>query len=206
MNLVFLGAPGAGKGTQTKRLIKNFHFTHLSTGDLLRKLIVEKHPLGIKAKSFMDEGSLVPDSLIIDMIKTQMTKKKGYVFDGFPRTLAQAEALDQITNIDKVVFLDIPQKEVIRRLTGRRICRKCGFEYHVEFLPSKKGKVCEKCGGNLYQRDDDKEGVIKKRLSVFTSLTTPLIQYYENKLLRMQAIGTVEEIYKKITEGLNLSS
>ena len=206
LNLVFLGAPGAGKGTQTKRLIKNFHFKHLSTGDLLRKLIQEKHPLGVKAKSYMDEGNLVPDSLMIDMIKTQMHQKKNIIFDGFPRTLAQAVALDEITHIDKVVFLEVAHQEVIQRLTGRRICKQCGFEYHVEFLPSKKGSVCEKCNGALYQRDDDQEEVIKKRLSVFASLTAPLIQYYEGKLLRVQGTGTVEDIYQKITQGLGLSS
>src|SRR3989338_6176120 len=170
-NLVFLGAPGAGKGTQTKKLIDKYRFIHLSTGDLLRKMIQENHPLGVKAQAFMGEGQLVPDDLIIDIIKNKMHHSKGYIFDGFPRTLPQAQALEKITQVDKVLYLEVDDRELIGRLTGRRICRNCGQEYHAQFQPSKKGEECDNCGGPLYQREDDKEDVIKKRLEVFKSQT-----------------------------------
>ena len=204
LNLVFLGAPGAGKGTQTKKLIDKYHFIHLSTGDLLRKMIQEDDPLGVKAKAYMREGQLVPDALIIDIIKSKMHQGTGYIFDGFPRTLPQAQALEKTTHIDKVVYLEVSDKELIGRLTGRRICRNCGQEYHVSFQPSKKGMNCDKCGGALYQRDDDKEEVIKKRLEVFKSQTAPLLKFYSKKLIKVDGQGIVNDIFSKIVKNLAL--
>jgi len=202
-NLVFLGAPGAGKGTQTKKLISKYQFVHLSTGDLLRRMIKENHPLGILAKSHMDQGHLVPDDLIIEIMKSKMLDPKGYIFDGFPRTEAQARALDEIANIDKVIFLEVAREDLIKRLTGRRICKNCGHEYHIYFRRSSSGEKCDKCeDGTLYQRDDDKEDVIKKRLSVFEQQTKALIDYYQDKLLRVDGSGTVDEIFSRIEEKL----
>ena len=207
LNLIFLGAPGAGKGTQTKKLIDKYHFVHLSTGDLLRKMIKEDHPLGVKAKSYMDQGQLVPDVLIIDMIKSKMHHPnvyhpKGYIFDGFPRTLSQAQALEKITQIDKVLYLEVTDKKLIERLTGRRICCNCGQEFHIKFHPSKKEGDCDKCGGALYQREDDKEDVIKKRLEVFKTRTTPLLSFYLKKLIKINGEGTVEDIFLRIVHKL----
>jgi len=205
LNLVFLGAPGAGKGTQTKKLIDKYHFTHLSTGDLLRKMIKENHPLGIKAQFYMDQGQLVPDALIIDIIKSKMHHPTGYIFDGFPRTLPQARSLEEITQIDHVIYLEVSDKELTERLTGRRICRNCGQEYHIKFQPSKKENVCDKCSGVLYERDDDKEAVIKKRLEVYQSLTTPLLKFYKDKLVKIDGTGDVVQIFSRIVRELSLT-
>ncbi len=204
LNLVFLGAPGAGKGTQTKKLISKHHFIHLSTGDILRSMVKKKDLLGLEAKVYMDKGALVPDSLILSMIQSQMKESRGYIFDGFPRTLAQAKALDQIVSIDKVVFLDVVRSDLLKRLSGRRICKGCGQEFHIHFSPSSQGNQCDKCGEELYQRDDDREEVVKKRLLVYEAQTQPLIDYYKNKLVRIDGTGKVEEIFSKIEKSLSL--
>ena len=206
MNLIFLGAPGAGKGTQTKKLIKEFGFIHLSTGDILRQLIRVQDPLGIKAKSYIDDGKLVPDSLVIKMIQKMLKQSSGYSFDGFPRTLDQAIALDHIATVDRVIYLFIERDEVLKRLSGRRVCENCGKEYHILFLPSSLGDKCEVCKGKLYQRDDDNPSIIEKRLKVYEEQTKPLLDYYREKLCTIIASASIASIYKEILNQLNLDS
>ncbi|HIE26963.1 TPA: adenylate kinase, partial [Candidatus Poribacteria bacterium] len=185
MRLILLGPPGSGKGTQASLLAQKYDIPSISTGDILRQSIEAQEELGLKAKRYMDEGALVPDELVIEIVKFRITKpdcKRGFILDGFPRTVAQAEALDLILNslgyaLSAVVNIDVKDEVVIERLSGRRICRICQRIYHTVSLPPKTTGICDNCGGTLYQRDDDKPEAIKKRLQVYVMQTAPLIRY-----------------------------
>ena len=191
MRFILLGPPGAGKGTQAAVIKDKYSIAHVSTGDILRENVKKGTSLGKEAKSFMDSGKLVPDELIIAMVRDRLKNTdcvKGFLLDGFPRTVSQAEALDHLlsnleVNLDAVILLDVPDDVVIERLSGRRICRRCGTIFHVNFNPSADGSLCDRCGGEIYQRDDDREEVIRNRLNVYYEQTSPLIEYYEKKSL-----------------------
>ena len=208
MRLVLLGAPGAGKGTQAKKLIDKFDIVQISTGDILRKAVADGTPLGKEAKSYMDKGELVPDTVVIGLVKERIAKddcKKGYILDGFPRNTAQAEVLDKVlagmnAPLDSALSVDVPFDNLMKRLTGRRTCKKCQQMYNVYFSLSKKEGVCDKCGGELFQRDDDKEETIRKRLDVYDAQTAPLMDYYKKKgiLKSVAGLGSIDEIFNKV--------
>lgn len=208
MRLVLLGAPGAGKGTQAKKLIEKFGIPQISTGDILRQNVADGTPLGKEAKSFMDKGELVPDRVVLGLVEDRLKKddcKKGYILDGFPRNTAQAEALDKMLGslgmpISTALSVDIPKDDLMKRLTGRRTCKGCGQMYNIYFSSSKKEGVCDKCSGELYQRDDDKEETIKRRLDVYDAQTAPLMDYYrKNGILKsVQGVGSIDEIFSKV--------
>lgn len=207
--LVFVGPPGAGKGTQSALLSERLSFVQLSTGDILRDAVKNQTPLGVKAKSYMDEGKLVPDELIIEMIeeKLETLAHKNIILDGFPRTIKQAQALAELLKrkdrkLDAVILFDIKDDEVVKRLSGRRVCPGCGAVYHTVYAPPKVDGVCDKCGASLIQRDDDKEDVIRKRLDVYHSQTSPLVQYYGDKVVVVDATQDKESVYNKITSVL----
>jgi adenylate kinase len=212
MNIILLGPPGAGKGTQAKRMIERYGIPQISTGDMLRAALKEGTPLGLEAKKFMDQGQLVPDSVVIGLVKERIQKsdcKKGYMLDGFPRNVSQAEALDTMLSelgqkVDDVISIEVPSEELVGRLTGRRTCRNCGAGFHVMFDPPKKDGVCDKCSGELYQRDDDNETTVKSRLDVYDKQTKPLIDYYQKqtKLRAIPGVGAMEEIFGRITTVL----
>lgn len=208
MRLVLLGAPGAGKGTQAKKLIEKYGMPQISTGDLLRAAVKEGTALGKEAKSYMDKGELVPDSVVLGMVKERLSQpdcKKGYILDGFPRNTAQAEALDKMLNgmgmpVKVALSVDVPLEDLMKRLTGRRTCKACGQMYNVFFSASKKGDKCEKCGGELFQRDDDKEATIKKRLEVYEAQTAPLMKYYGAKgiVKSVNGTGDIDQIFTQV--------
>jgi len=208
MNLILLGPPGVGKGTQAKLLIDRFGIPQISTGDILRAAVKELTPMGVKAKGFMDSGALVPDAVVIGIVEERLAQddcQKGFILDGFPRTVPQADALNQVLtgmgrSIDHVISLSVDKGELLKRLTGRRACSKCGAGYHVEFAPPKAAGVCDACSGELIQREDDKETTILHRLAVYGEQTAPLIAYYaESGLLRsVDGLGTVEGIQAEI--------
>ena len=184
MNLIFLGAPGAGKGTLATLLSKDYGIPQISTGDLFRAAVKDGSELGGKVKGIMEKGELVPDSLTVELVKVRLGKpdaQQGYILDGFPRTVAQADALAEFQKIDAAVNFRISDELVIRRLSGRRVCRSCGAIYHIENMPPKKEGTCDACGGELYIRDDDKIESIKNRLRVYKEQTEPLIAYYREK-------------------------
>jgi len=203
--LVFLGPPGAGKGTQAKLLSQRMGFLHLSTGDLLREAVKNQTPLGKKAKEYMDRGELVPDELIVQLIEETMPKDGNVILDGFPRTVNQALALEEMLRdkgekISKVLFFDVPDEVIIDRLSGRRVCSKCGAVYHVKYNPPKVEGVCDLCGGPLVQRDDDKEEVVRKRLEVYRKQTEPLIEFYQERgiIYKLDAGKGVEELFEEV--------
>ena len=212
MNIILLGPPGAGKGTQAKRLIDKYGIPQVSTGDMLRAALKEGTPLGLEAKKFMDQGALVPDSVVIGLVKERIQKPdaaKGYMLDGFPRNVGQAGALDEMLSqlhqkIDHVVCIEVASEELVGRLTGRRTCRACGAGYHVMFDPPKKEGVCDKCSGELYQRDDDNVATVTSRLKVYEDQTKPLIDYYQkqSKLRPVNGVGDMGEIFARITSIL----
>ena len=213
MNLILLGPPGAGKGTQAKMMIEKYQIPQISTGDILRANLKERTPLGLKAKEFMDKGLLVPDEVVIDITRDRLKQpdcQKGYILDGFPRTVAQAQALDKVladmnSQIDHVISVEVDQNELLKRLTGRRTCRQCGAMYHVIFNPSLNKDLCDKCQGELYQRDDDNEDTVRNRLEVYDSQTFPLIQYYQQKGLvrKIEGIGSIQQIFERIVQALS---
>ena len=213
MNLILLGPPGAGKGTQALKIVERFHIPQISTGDILRAAVKEKTPLGVEAKAFMDRGQLVPDELVIGIIEERLKAsdcRQGFILDGFPRTIAQAEALQSILTkigmaIDHVVNIEADPEELVRRLTGRRTCKNCGAMFHVSFHPSRKEGVCDRCGGPLYQRDDDQEETIRNRLEAYQKQTAPLIRYYQqiDRLRPIQGMGDQDEIFGRIARLLD---
>jgi adenylate kinase len=210
--IVFLGAPGAGKGTQAASVAKKLKLAHIATGDLFRQALEQGTELGLAAKSYMEKGVLVPDQITIDMVLERLSapdSRGGAVLDGFPRNLKQAEALDEALalqgkSIDKVVYIKVSEAELLRRLGGRRICRQCQTPYHITDSPPKVEGVCDVCGGELYQRPDDTEESIKKRLEVYSEETAPLIDYYRRagKLLEVAGEGGVEVVGERIFAAL----
>jgi adenylate kinase len=214
MRIVLLGAPGAGKGTQAKILIEKYGMPQISTGDLLRAAVAAGTALGKEAKSYMDKGELVPDSVVLGMVEERLKQddcKKGYILDGFPRNTAQAEALDKMLaalnmSLTAALSVDVPFEDLMKRLTGRRTCKGCGQMYNFYFKAPAKEGVCDKCSGELFQRDDDKEATIKKRLEVYTAQTEPLIGYYKSKgiVKSVSGTGSIDEIFKKVSEVLGL--
>ncbi|KUO42439.1 MAG: adenylate kinase [Candidatus Hadarchaeum yellowstonense] len=185
MNLIILGAPGSGKGTQTTRLKAKLNIPAISTGDIFRKEIKEETELGKRIKKYLDSGQLVPDEIVIDVIKERIKQpdcKNGFILDGFPRTLEQAKALDKIVKIDACINLSVPKEIIVKRLSARRTCKNCGEIYNLLVLKPKVDGVCDKCGGPLFQRDDDRESVIEERFRVYERQTEPLLKYYESRV------------------------
>lgn len=208
MVILFLGAPGAGKGTQAALISKKLGIPHISTGDIFREAVSLGTELGKKAKEYMDRGELVPDEIVIGIVKERISQddcKNGFVLDGFPRTVAQAEALDAVLQemgmkIDHVFNVEVSEDEVVRRLTGRRTCKSCGAVYHVEFNPPKEQGACDSCGSELYQRDDDREETVRNRMRVYQEKTAPLIDYYSGKGVLRNIMG--EAPVEKVTEEI----
>lgn len=212
MNIIFLGPPGAGKGTQAKILVEKYGIPQISTGDMLREHVAKGTELGLKAKEYMEKGQLVPDVIILDMVKERLSQpdaQKGFILDGFPRTVAQAEALDKILEemskkIEFVLALIVPDEELVTRLTGRRTCKNCGMMYHIKFKPPKVEGKCDACGGELYQRADDNEETVRNRLKVYHEQTAPLIEYYKKKEVLFEVDGnkSIEEITQQLVNIL----
>ncbi|CAH1227359.1 MULTISPECIES: adenylate kinase [Paenibacillus] len=212
MNILFMGPPGAGKGTQADVIVKEFGIPHISTGDAFRLAIKQGTPIGLKAKEYMDQGLLVPDDVTIGIVEERLQQpdcKEGFLLDGFPRTLSQAEALDGIlerlnSGLDHVINLKVDRNKLLARLTGRRICKNCGATYHVVFNPPKQEGICDKCGGELYQRSDDNEESVGTRLDEYINKTAPLLTFYENKDLLRQIDGEqeIEQVSQEIVSLL----
>lgn len=212
MDVILLGPPGSGKGTQAQKMGEQYHIPQISTGDILRGAVKERAPLGVEAQGYMDQGRLVPDGVVVGIVRERLLASDcngGFILDGFPRTLPQAEALDATLGemkreIHHVISIEVDNKELLRRLTGRRTCRNCGAMYHVIFKPPAKEGICDVCGGELYQRDDDQEDTIRARLKVYEEQTAPLIAYYKNKgLLRtIDGVGEIEEIFQAIVKAV----
>jgi adenylate kinase len=212
MDLILLGPPGAGKGTQAKFMVDRWNIPQVSTGDILRAAVREGTVLGVEAKGFMDRGELVPDRVVIGIIAERLKEDDatgGFILDGFPRTLPQAEALESILtdlgrNIDHVVSIEVDEEELVDRLTGRRMCKGCGESFHVLFNPPQKEGVCDRCDGELYQRDDDKEATIRQRLDVYRNQTSPLIAFYRERgnLREIDGSGNIQDIFARIEQVL----
>ncbi|HWR38572.1 MAG TPA: adenylate kinase [Patescibacteria group bacterium] len=216
MFILLMGPPGAGKGTQAAELVTRYHIPQISTGDMFRAAVKEGTELGKQAKACMDSGHLVPDSVTIGIVRERLNKadcKDGFILDGFPRTLEQAEALGQLLTelgitLNRVVNINVPAADLVARLTGRRICRQCGATYHVLFNKPANETVCDKCGGELYQRDDDREETVINRQKVYAAQTQPLIEYYQDKGLYTEIDGLqdIDKVMKDIVECLDKSS
>jgi adenylate kinase len=209
MNLIFLGPPGAGKGTLAARAKDLLGVPHISTGNIFSEAVAAGTPLGLKVKGIMDSGGLVDDETTIALVKERLAKPdvaKGYILDGFPRTVAQADALASFSQVDQAVDFDIPDEAVVERLSGRRVCRKCGENWHVKFNPVKAEGVCDKCGGEVYTRDDDKPEAIKKRLEVYRKQTAPLIGYYSSRglLASIDARPSVDEVLANFKKEMKI--
>lgn len=208
MRIVMLGAPGAGKGTQAKKLIEKYSIPQISTGDLLRAAVKEGTELGKTAKASMDKGELVSDAVVLGMVQERLNQddcQSGYILDGFPRNTAQAEALDTMLDtlgmlLTAAISVDVPKEDLMKRLTGRRTCRACGQMFNIYFNPSARDAVCDKCGGELFQRDDDQEATIRTRLDVYDAQTAPLIDYYSGKgiLHSIDGTGGIDDIFNSI--------
>lgn len=207
MNLIFLGPPGAGKGTLAAKAVEILGVPHISTGAIFRAAIAAKSPLGLKVKSIIDSGKLVDDATTIELVKDRLAQpdaSKGYILDGFPRTIPQAKALANFSAVEKVVNFDIPDSAVVERLSGRRVCRGCGANYHIVFQKPKKDGVCDACGGELYTRDDDKKEAIVKRLEVYRAQTAPLIDHYRTagNLVDVDARPAVEAVVENFRKAM----
>jgi adenylate kinase len=212
VNVILLGPPGVGKGTQAKRLTEEYRIPQISTGDMLRAAIKAGSQLGKEAKGFMDRGALVPDSVVLGLVDERIRAddaKNGFMLDGFPRTVVQADTLGEMLvkqgrTIDHVICLAAANDELVRRLSGRRTCNKCSAPFHVDFKPPRKPGVCDACGGELYQRDDDKEEAIRTRLITYDTQTKPLIEYYKGKkiLRSVDGLGSMDAVYARIREAL----
>lgn len=213
MNLILMGLPGAGKGTQAEKIEEKYHIPHISTGDMFRSAIKEGTDLGKKAKEYMDQGNLVPDEVTIGIVKERLAKDdcaKGFLLDGFPRTIAQAEALQKLTadlnrTIDHVIHVDVPEEKLVERLTGRRICPTCGTTYHVIYNPPKEEGICDKDGSQLIQRDDDQPETVKKRLAVNVEQTQPLLDFYQDKgyLVKVDGDRDIDDVFLDIESILD---
>ncbi len=211
MNIVLFGPPGVGKGTQGARLARETGIAHLAMGDILRAAVREGTEAGRKAREYMDAGNLVPDDVVVEMIEDRIFRDgaNGFLLDGFPRNVAQAEALDAMLarhglTLDRVVFMDAPEAELIERLAGRLVCRACGLSFHRHYSPPREEGVCDACGGELYQREDDREEVIAQRLAVYREQTAPLLEFYRNKpgFVRLDAAGEMDEVYAALREAV----
>ncbi|GMO43234.1 MAG: adenylate kinase [Termitinemataceae bacterium] len=207
MKLIFLGPPGAGKGTLAIKASEYLKAPHISTGNIFRQAIADKTALGIKVKAIIDGGGLVDDATTIDLVRERLAKadvKDAYILDGFPRTIAQADALASFSAADKVINFEIADTAVIKRLSGRRVCRACGFNWHTEFNPPSAPDKCDKCGGEVYTRDDDKPESVRKRLEVYRAQTEPLIKYYREKklLVDIDSSGNIDKIFEDFKKVL----
>ena len=212
MKIILMGPPGAGKGTQAEKLVELYQIPHISTGDMFRKAQKEGTALGLKAKSYMDQGQLVPDEVTVGIVKERLAEddcKDGFLLDGFPRTVQQADALDGILNelgmeLDRVVNIEVDKTFLVDRLTGRRVCRTCGATFHVTNKAPKVEGVCDKCGGELYQRNDDKVETVSNRLDVYAAQTAPLIEYYQSKGIMSSIDGSksMEDVLADIRTAL----
>ena len=213
MNIILMGLPGAGKGTQASEIVKKFPIPHISTGDMFRKAIKDETNLGKEAKSYMDRGELVPDEVTVGIVKERISEddaKKGFLLDGFPRTIDQAESLNQIMSeldreIDAVINIEVPEEELMNRLTGRRICEKCGTTYHLVFNPPKVDGICDIDGGKLYQREDDNPETVSNRLSVNVKQSKPILEYYNNKgvLKNIDGSKDIDEVTDDVIDILD---
>ncbi|GEP80049.1 adenylate kinase [Staphylococcus carnosus] len=213
MNIILMGLPGVGKGTQASEIVKKFPIPHISTGDMFRKAIKDQTELGKEAKSYMDRGELVPDEVTVGIVKERLSEddaKKGFLLDGFPRTLEQAEALSKIMKeldrkIDAVINIEVPEEELMNRLTGRRICEVCGTTYHLVFNPPKVDGVCDLDGGKLYQREDDNPETVAKRLEVNVKQSKPIIEYYDKEgiLKNIDGSGDIEKVTDSVIDILD---
>ena len=206
MNVLLLGAPGAGKGTQATRISERYGLPHISTGDIFRANIKNETPIGLLAKSYIDKGQLVPDEVTCKIVENRLQEedcKAGYLLDGFPRTIAQAEALDQFTNVEAVININIDFSLLMERLCGRRVCKDCGESYHVSVIGNE--TKCSKCGGELYQRKDDNPETVQNRLDVYENQTSPLIEYYTKKGVIINVAGerTPDEVFASIVKALD---
>lgn len=212
MKLMIMGPPGAGKGTQAERLVKDLDITHISTGDMFRAAIKQGTEMGKKAKEYMDKGQLVPDEVVVGMVKDRLSQPdctKGFLLDGFPRTVAQADSLSKTLDalgikLDGVINIAVPRERLMARLTGRRVCKACGASYHVMFNAPKTEGVCDSCGGELYQRSDDNEETVSNRLDVYESQTQPLIDYYKEAgiLLNINGDQNIDLVLKDVLAAL----
>jgi adenylate kinase len=212
MLIILLGPPGAGKGTQAERIVNERNLAYIATGDILRNAVKNATTLGRKAKHYMDQGQLVPDELVVEIVKDRLLDPdcaQGALLDGFPRTVSQAKFLEQVLpeigfGIDKVLSIEVDEKELIERLTGRRVCSDCGASYHLKFKPPQVRNVCDQCGGDLYQRDDDTLETVQERLLVYKKQTEPLIKFYQDKKLLAQINGNqeIDKVYKQINDIL----
>lgn len=213
MNIILMGLPGAGKGTQASEIVKKFPIPHISTGDMFRKAIKDETDLGKEAKSYIDRGELVPDEVTVGIVKERISEddaKKGFLLDGFPRTIDQAESLSQIMSeldreIDAVINIEVPEEELMNRLTGRRICEKCGTTYHLVFNPPKVDGICDIDGGKLYQREDDNPETVSNRLSVNVKQSKPILEYYNNKgvLKNIDGSKDIDEVTNDVIDILD---
>ena len=208
MRLILLGPPNAGKGTQAKIMVEVLNVPQISTGDIFRKNIKDGTPLGVKAKNYLDEGLLVPDELVVEIVNDRLSQndcQNGFLLDGFPRTVVQAKALDRYLEgnnltLDLVLNIQVEKDTLIKRAVGRRVCKNCGATYHIEFQPAQKDGICDRCGGNVVQRDDDKKETAEKRIQVYMDETQPLIEYYQSKNLLTTIDG--EQTISKVTEDI----
>jgi adenylate kinase len=211
VRVAFLGPPGAGKGTQARDLARQWSVPHIATGDMLREAAAAGTALGREAKSYMDRGALVPDDVIIGMIAERLHEpdaRNGFLLDGFPRTIAQAEGLERLLKdlgqpLDRVIYFDVAEPELLRRLTGRRVCRACGHSFHVVSNPSRREGVCDACGGELYQRVDDSESTVRNRLGVYNRQTAPLLDWYTGKglLSSIKGEGAIDDIGRRVQDA-----
>jgi adenylate kinase len=211
VRVAFLGPPGAGKGTQARELAREWGVPHVATGDMLREAVAAGTTLGREAKAFMDKGALVPDDVIIGMIAERLRDpdaRQGFLLDGFPRTIAQAEGLERLLKdlgqpLERVIYFDVAEPELIRRLTGRRVCRSCGHSFHVVSNPPRRAEVCDVCGGELYQRVDDSEATVRNRLNVYRKQTAPLLDWYAGKDLlgTIEGAGAIGDISRRVKDA-----